>query len=349
MTPALASATLPLLRRLDPERAHTLGLVALRLGLGGADLTPDDPALAQTTLGLHWRNPIGLAAGFDKDGRAVRALRRLGWGFVEAGTITPLPQAGNPRPRVFRLPEDGAVINRYGLNNRGVDAFVARLRGLPRRPGVPLGANIGINKSGAEPVRDYPALAEAVGPHADYLVLNVSSPNTPGLRDLQAEAQLRAILAAVRARVPDSPPVFVKIAPDLAPGALPAIVEAAVGEGAAGLIVSNTTVARDAGLRSPHAVESGGLSGRPLLAASTAVLAEAYRLARGRLVLMGCGGVETGADALAKIRAGASLVQVYSAFTYAGPALVPRLKRELSTALRTAGFARLTDAIGTSA
>lgn len=348
MTPALASRTVPLLRRLSPERAHTLSLVALRLGLAGADTTPDDPALAQTLLGLRWANPIGLAAGFDKDGRALRALGRLGWGFLEAGTVTPLPQAGNARPRVFRLAGDDAVINRYGLNNRGIDALVDRLRRLPRGS-VPIGANIGINKTGADPLHDYPALAEAVAPHADYVVLNVSSPNTPGLRDLQAEAQLRAIVTAVRARVPALPPLFVKIAPDLPPGALPAIVETAADAGAAGLIVSNTTVDRPSGLRSPHRGEAGGLSGRPLFAPSTALLAEAYRLARGRLVLVGCGGVGAGADVLTKIRAGASLVQVYTAFTYAGPVLVPRLKRELGAALRQAGFARITDAIGTAA
>ena len=348
MTPALASRTLPLLRRLDPERAHTLGLVALRLGLAGTDTTPDDPALAQDLLGLRFPNPLGLAAGFDKDARALRALRRLGWGFVEAGTVTPLPQPGNPRPRVFRLPEDGAVINRYGLNNRGLPAFLDHLRRLPRT-GVPVGANLGINKTGADPLRDYPDLAAVLAPHADYLVLNVSSPNTPGLRDLQAETRLRAILQAVRARVPVMPPLFVKLAPDLPPGALSAIVDTAVEGGAAGLVVSNTTVDRPATLRSTHRSETGGLSGRPLFAPSTAVLAEAFRLARGRLVLVGCGGVATGADALAKIRAGASLVQVYTAFTFAGPALVPRLKRELSAALRGAGFARVSDAIGTAA
>ena len=347
MTPALASLTLPLARRLEPERAHTLGLVALRLGLAGRDLSADDPVLCQTLLGRTLPNPIGLAAGFDKDATAIRALRRLGFGLVEVGTVTPLAQPGHDRPRVFRLADDQAVINRYGLNNAGIDAFVARLRRLNRGSGW-VGANIGINKTGADPVRDYPALAEAVAPHVDYVVLNVSSPNTPGLRDLQGPAALGAILSAVRARVPGLPPLLVKIAPDLPPGGLRDIVETACDGGAAGLVVSNTTLART-GLRSAHAGEAGGLSGRPLFAPSTALLAEAFRLARGRLVLIGCGGVATGADALAKVEAGASAVQVYTAFTYAGPALVPRLKRELGAALRRAGYASITDAIGAAA
>ena len=346
MTPALASLTLPLMRRLDAERAHTLGLVALRLGLAGRDTSPDDPILNQTWLGQVLPNPIGLAAGFDKDAVAVRALRRMGFGVVEVGTVTPLAQPGQDRPRVFRLTEDAAIINRYGLNNQGIDAFVARLRRLGRGRGC-LGANIGINKTGADPIRDYRALAEAIAPHVDYIVLNVSSPNTPGLRDLQAQAALAGILSSV-GRVRGLPPLFVKIAPDLPPGALAAIVETACDGGAAGLVVSNTTTGR-AGLRSAHAREAGGLSGRPLFAPSTTLLAEAYRLTRGRLVLIGCGGVATGADALAKIRAGASVVQVYTAFAYAGPALLPRLKRELAAALRQGGYASLGDAIGTAA
>ncbi len=347
MTPAIASACLPLLRRMDAESAHTFALCALRNGLVGRDTTPDDPALAIEVLGRRFPNPIGLAAGFDKNAAAVAALMRLGFGFVETGTVTPRPQPGNPRPRMFRLAEDNAAINRLGFNNAGLDAYQRNLTALGRRP-VPLGANVGINKDGADPLRDYPALIAAVAPFVDYAVVNVSSPNTPGLRDLQGEAQLRAILRAVAA-VPHRPPVLVKIAPDLADDGLATIVETCVAEGVQGLIVSNTTITRPPGLRSPHAREAGGLSGRPLFALSTRVLARAFLLARGRLVLIGVGGVASGADAWEKIRAGASLVQLYTAFAIAGPALIPRLKRDLAAALRAGGFARIQDAIGTDA
>lgn len=339
---------MPLMARTDPERAHRLAITALRLGLAGRDAQPDDPALAIHVLGLRCRNPIGLAAGFDKDAMALRGLRRLGFGLIEAGSVTPRPQPGNPRPRVFRLPEDGAVINRYGLNNRGIAAFTARLAALPRGA-VPVGANVGINKDGADPERDLPALVAAVAPHADYVVINVSSPNTPGLRDLQGEARLDSILAAIAAAVPHRPPLLVKVAPDLPEGGLESIVETAVRHGVDGLIVSNTTVARPDTLRSRWAGEAGGLSGRPLRDPSTRLVARAHRLSQGRLVLVGCGGVATGADVLDKIRAGASLVQLYTAFSLAGPGLIPRLKRELSTALRQQGFASVQDAVGVDA
>jgi len=352
MTPSIASALMPLLRRTDAERAHRLAITALRLGLAGRDAAPDDPALRVRALGLLFPNPVGLAAGFDKDALALRGLRRVGFGLIEAGTVTPRPQPGNPRPRVFRLEADRAVINRYGLNNRGLAPYVARLAALPRGrvPGyVPVGANVGINKDGADPERDYPALIAAVAPYADYVVINVSSPNTPGLRDLQGEARLGAILAAVRDAVPHRPPLLVKIAPDLPDGGLEAIVETAVRHGVEGLVVSNTTIARPGTLRSRAAGESGGLSGPPLLAASTRLLARAYRLAAGRLVLVGCGGVSTGGDALRKIRAGAHLVQLYTAFSYGGPAVVPRIKRELAARLREAGFRSVMDAVGVDA
>lgn len=345
-----AAALAPLLRRLPPERAHHLAILALRLGLGGSDPTPDDPALATAALGLRFPNPIGLAAGFDKDAEAVRGLSRLGWGFVETGTATPRPQPGNPRPRVFRLPEDGAVINRYGFNGKGIDAYVAHLARLPRpgtgRRRVPVGANIGLNKEGAVPERDYPALLAAVAPHVDYVVVNVSSPNTPGLRDLQGEARLRSILAAMAG---PRPPLLVKVAPDLSDAGLEAAVEAAVAHGVDGLIVSNTTIARPDTLRSRFRAEAGGLSGPPLMGPSTRMLARAHRLAAGRLVLIGAGGIATGADVLEKLRAGASLVQVYTAFVYEGPALLPRLKRELLAALRHQGFPTVAAAIGTGA
>ena len=348
MTPALASALTPLLHGLDPERAHRLALRALAAGLAGRDAAPDDPVLATELLGLRAPNPIGLAAGFDKDAKAVAPLARLGFGFVEAGTVTLRPQPGNPTPRLFRLSEDRAVINRMGMNNDGIEAYLARLRALRGVPAV-LGANVGINKEGAEPERDYPALVAAVAPHAGYIVINVSSPNTPGLRDLQGEARLAAILDAVAATVTQRPPLFVKVAPDLTEDALGAIVDVAAARGVDGLIVSNTTIARPDTLRSRHRGEAGGLSGAPLFAPSTALLRAAYRLARGRLALIGCGGVASGRDAYAKIRAGAAMVQVYTAFIYEGPALVRRIKDELAACLKADGFARVADAVGTEA
>jgi dihydroorotate dehydrogenase len=347
MLPAIASALLALLRRMDPERAHGIALYALKLGLAGRSDAQDDPVLAVSVFGRRFSNPIGLAAGFDKGAVVAKALMRLGFGFVETGTVTPLPQQGNPKPRVFRLEPDKAVINRLGFNNAGLDAYLRELAALDFHP-VPLGANVGINKEGADPVRDYPALIAAVAPHADYAVINVSSPNTPGLRVLQGEAQLRAILAAV-AEVANRPPILVKIAPDLSPDGIAAVVETSVTHGAQGLIVGNTTISRPAGLRSPQASETGGLSGAPLFTLSNAVLARAFLLARGRLTLIGAGGVFSGADALTKIRAGASLVQLYTGFAYHGPALIPRLKAELAMALKAAGFARVEDAVGTAA
>ena len=347
MTPSIASALLPLLRWIDPETAHGLALRALRLGLAGRAAGPDDPALAVTVLGRTFANPIGLAAGFDKDAVAAAALMRLGFGFVETGTVTPRPQAGNPRPRLFRLEADRAVINRMGFNNGGLDVYRRNLAALSART-VPLGANVGINKDGADPERDYPALIAAVAPHADYVVINVSSPNTPGLRDLQGEERLRAILRAV---APGSakPPILVKVAPDLSDAGLSAVVETCVAEGVRGLIVGNTTISRPAGLQSRSAGEAGGLSGVPLLELSTRMLARAFLFARGRLVLIGAGGVFNGGDALLKIRAGASLVQLYTGFAYQGPALIPRLKAELVSAMKATGFQRVQDAAGSGA
>ncbi len=351
MIPSIASALMPLMRRLDAETAHGIALKALAAGLAGRDSGRDDPVLETHALGLRFRNPIGLAAGFDKDAVAVAPLMRLGFGFVEAGTVTPRPQPGNPRPRLFRLHEDAAVINRMGFNNGGLDGYVARLRDLPADRAAVFGANIGINKEGADPERDYPALYAAVAPFADYVTVNVSSPNTPGLRDLQGEERLAAILdaiAATRATLPRTPPLLVKIAPDLADDALGPIVTACLTRGVAGLIVSNTTIARPA-LRSAHAKEAGGLSGAPLFSPSTEVLRKVHRIARGRLVLVGVGGIATAEQALAKIRAGASLVQVYTGFAYAGPALPRRLADGLAALLRRDGFTSVADAIGKDA
>ncbi len=344
---------MPLMRGMDPERAHDVALRALRFGLAGADRSPDDPILATAALGLAFRNPVGLAAGFDKSAVAVGALMRLGFGFVEAGSVTPRPQIGNPKPRLFRLVEDRAVINRMGMNNGGIEVFRARLAKLPQpRPAV-LGANIAINKERADPLKDYPSLYAAVAPLADYVAINVSSPNTPGLRDLQGERHLREILAALaatRAALPGPrPPVLVKIAPDLSPAALEPIVQAVAENGLEGLIVSNTTIARP-GLRSAHRAQAGGLSGPPLRAASTEMLRRVAVLAHGRgLTLIGCGGVGSGADAHEKLRAGAALVQLYAAFAYEGPALVPRIKRELAALLRRDGVRNVAEIVGVDA
>lgn len=345
---AAVSALIPALRWMDAESAHRLALQALRLGLIRAAQDRDDTALQVRALGCLFPNPVGLAAGFDKNAVAVKPLMNLGFGFVEAGTVTPRPQAGNPRPRLFRLARHNAVINRMGFNNEGIAAFCARLSALQGRK-CPFGANIGINKDGADPERDYPALVAALTPFADYIAINVSSPNTPGLRDLQSEARLSAILGAINAAVPVRPPLLVKISPDLSDAGLEAVVACAIERGAAGLIIGNTTVARPADLAGRNAKQAGGLSGAPLFSRSTAMLARAHRLAAGRLTLIGCGGVRTGADALAKIRAGASLVQLYTEFAYVGPALIPRIKRELLEVLRTEGFATIVEARGTAA
>jgi dihydroorotate dehydrogenase len=335
-----------MLRRMDPERAHRLAITALRLGLAGQNAAPDDPSLAITAFGRAFRNPLGLAAGFDKDAKALRGLRQLGFGFVEVGTVTPNPQPGNPPPRLFRLPEDQAVINRMGFNNGGAASMRRRLQAPPRGHPVPAGVNIGINKDGADPDRDYPALLAALAPVADYVVMNVSSPNTPGLRDLQSEHRLRTILTAMQEAVPNRPPLLVKLAPDLSDAGLEGVLAACLETGVDGLILTNTTLARPGSLRSAFAQQSGGLSGRPLFERSTAMLRRAHALAQGRLVLIGAGGVEDGETALAKIRAGARLVQIYTSFALQGPAIVQRIKRELAEALRRDGFACVADAVG---
>lgn len=342
MTPALASAVMPLLRRMDAEAAHGIALRGLALGLAGRSAADAHASLASTVMGLQFANPLGLAAGFDKDAVAVAPLLRLGLGCVEAGTVTPRPQAGNPRPRLFRLPEDAAVINRMGFNNGGLDVYQARLRALRRPlPGV-LGANIGVNKQDAVPERDYPALYDALAPLVDYVAINISSPNTPGLRDLQGEALLAGILAAMP---PRTAPLLVKIAPDLSDAALPGVLDVCIAHGVAGIIIANTTIARPE-LRGAARGEAGGLSGAPLFARSTAMLRLAFRHAQGRLALIGVGGVASAEHAYAKIRAGASLVQLYTGLAYAGPALVPRILDGLAGLLARDGLRHISDAVG---
>jgi dihydroorotate dehydrogenase len=339
------------LRALDPETAHDLTLAALRAGLGPDAPADADPILATGLAGLHLPNPVGLAPGFDKNAAVPRALLRAGFGFVECGTVTPRAQAGNPRPRLFRLAADRAVINRMGFNNAGLEAFAAGLGA--RGPGGVVGANVGANKDSADRARDYVTGLQRLWPLADYFTLNVSSPNTPGLRDLQAKAALADLLGAVaeaRAVLAAGPagnrPVFLKVAPDLSPGDVGDIVEAALAFGLEGLIVANTTVARSAGLSGGRRGEAGGLSGAPLFGPSTALLREFHAAAAGRLALIGVGGVASGRDAYAKLRAGADAVQLYTALAYEGPGLVSRILRELAALLRSDGFAGVREAVG---
>jgi dihydroorotate dehydrogenase len=348
---------MPLIRRLDPEDAHQLALNALQLGLGGvSDPARDDPALSIRAMGLRFPNPIGIGAGFDKNALVVRPLSRSGFGFVEAGTVTPRPQPGNPRPRLFRLTEDRAIINRMGFNNQGIDRFAVRLARLHRVSAsgrhvgakVPVGANLGINKTGADPERDYPLLVSRIKNYVDYIVINLSSPNTPGLRDLLEASRLKSILDAIAAAHPERPPLLVKLSPDMARDDIPDVVEAAIEGGAQGLIVTNTTISRPRSLRSAYATETGGLSGRPLTPLSCDTLAHVSRAAKGRLTLVACGGIESGADIVERVRMGADLVQLYTAYAYEGPGILSRLKRETLTALRLQGFETLSDAKGTA-
>ncbi len=344
----LIDAAARLLRALPAETAHR---ATIRLAAAFAPLLPepgaDDSRLAVEALGMRFPNPVGLAAGFDKDAEVPDAMLKFGFGFVECGSITPKPQAGNPKPRLFRLAEDGAVINRMGFNNRGTERAAERLERRVRR-GI-LGLNLGANKDAADRIADYARGFETLSPFADYVAVNVSSPNTPGLRGLQNRAELERLLhslVALRARLGRHTPLLLKIAPDLDEPALDDIAAVVLDAGVEGLIVSNTTVARPP-LRSANAKETGGLSGRPLMQPSTLVLAQMRARLGSRVVLVGTGGIAGGADAYAKIRAGASLVQLYTALAYQGPGLVRRIKRELLGLLARDGFARIADAVGT--
>ena len=340
----------PLLRALPAEAAHRLTIRALAGGLGGlaaGPAEPDPPTLRQTLWGREFPNPVGVAAGFDKDAEVPDALLRLGCGFAETGTVTPRPQPGNPKPRIFRLYQDRAVINRMGFNSRGLGPSLARLRARARN-GV-VGVNLGKNRDSEDAVADYLEGVRRVGGLADYFVINVSSPNTPGLRDLQRreilDDLLRRVVAARDEATPGTP-LLVKIAPDLSPRERADIAAVALATGIDGIVVANTTVARPPGLRSRHAQESGGLSGRPLFMPSTALLAEMYRLTEGRLPLIGVGGIASAEDAYAKIRAGASLVQLYTALVFEGPALIGRIKRGLAELLRRDEFSSVGEAVG---
>lgn len=340
-------AAAPLLQLIDPETAHRLAIRALRAGLVPRPRLADDAILRQLLWGLDFPNPVGLAAGFDKHGEVPDALLDLGFGFVEIGGVTPLPQPGNPRPRLFRLTEDGAVINRMGFNSEGLDAVRSRLAARNRR-GI-VGVNLGKNKEQTDAAADYLAGALAFAPLADFLVVNVSSPNTPGLRALQSRAALEDLVGRVRsalAGLVSAPPLLLKVAPDLTGDDQRDIAEVAIAGALDGLIVSNTTLARPAGLQSRHRQETGGLSGRPLFEPSTALLGAFYRLTGGRIPLVGVGGIASGRDAYRKIRAGASLVQLYSALVFHGPGLVADICRDLAALLRADGFAGVAQAVG---
>jgi len=351
----------PLLFRCQPEAAHGLAIRTLQLWQswpGRAVSAPADPRLRQRLWGLEFPNPVGLAAGFDKNGQVWRGILRLGFGFAEIGSVTPRAQEGNPRPRLFRLTEAEAVLNRMGFNNAGIAAMERRLRADGRaaagRPGL-LGINLGKNKSTEDAAADYELGIRALARFADYLVINVSSPNTPGLRALQGRAPLQALIGRARQALDTAPldagsagqrpPLLLKIAPDLTPEDLADIAAVALEGGLDGLIVSNTTITRP-GVDPRWREEAGGLSGKPLFSLSTRVLADIYRLTEGRLPLIGVGGISSAVEAYAKIRAGASLVQLYSALIYRGPRLARRINQDLPALLRQDGFDTIAAAVG---
>jgi dihydroorotate dehydrogenase len=351
---AFDAFSLPLLRWFDPEDAHRLAIQGLKL-LPPLRPRPDDAKLAVRAFGLNFPNPIGMAAGFDKSAEAPDALLRLGFGFVEIGTVTPKPQIGNPRPRLFRLERDEAVINRMGFNNDGAEAVLRRLAGRAHLSGI-VGVNVGANKDSADRVADYVRLIETFAPVASYFAVNVSSPNTPGLRNLQQAAALDDLLAKVidarervREKAGDSP-VLLKIAPDLSLAELDDVVHIARSRRVDGMIVANTTLARPSTLREQAgAREQGGLSGRPLFRLSTRMVAETYVRAEGAFPLVGVGGIDTGGAALTKIRAGASLIQLYSSLIYRGLGLVDDIKNDLASTLLRTGRDSLSEIVGADA
>jgi dihydroorotate dehydrogenase len=342
------TAALALLHRFDPETAHGLSLKALQLGLVPLPGPVTSPRLATTLAGLSLLNPVGLAAGFDKNASALAPLSRAGFGFLEVGAATPRPQPGNPRPRLFRLTEDQAAINRFGFNNQGAEAIAARLG--QRQPGpVPVGLNLGANKDSTDRAADFARVLALCGPHVDFATVNVSSPNTEKLRDLQGRAALTALLAGVmetRAALPRPIPVFLKIAPDLTPDELAEIAEVALASGLAGIIATNTTLDRQ-GLKSAYRDERGGLSGAPLFEKSTRTLALLSQLTDGKLPLIGVGGISTPEQAYEKLRAGASAVQFYTAMVFHGISLAARLARGLDALLARDGHATVSAVTGT--
>ncbi|HET7885877.1 MAG TPA: quinone-dependent dihydroorotate dehydrogenase [Bradyrhizobium sp.] len=354
MIRAFDAVSLPLLRWFDPEDAHRLAVQGLKL-LPPARPPVDDAKLAVRAFGLNFPNPIGMAAGFDKHGEVADAVLRLGFGFVEIGTVTPRPQPGNPRPRLFRLERDEAIINRFGFNSEGAEVVLRRLAARAHLGGI-VGVNIGANKDSADRNADYVSLIETFAPVASYFTVNVSSPNTPGLRSLQQASALDELLARVidaRERVRKNAgdaPVLLKIAPDLSLAELDDVVHIARSRRADGMIVTNTTIGRPSTLREQaRAKEAGGLSGRPLFRLSTRMVAETYVRAEGAFPLVGAGGIDSGGGALTKIRAGASLIQLYSALVYKGLGLVEDIKKDLSSTLLRTGRDSLSEIVGADA
>ncbi|XP_029494875.1 dihydroorotate dehydrogenase (quinone), mitochondrial-like [Oncorhynchus nerka] len=349
---------MPLLQRIvGAETAHVMAVRLIGLGLVPLNRYQDPASLEVNVMGRKFKNPIGIAAGFDKHGEAVDGLYRLGFGFVEVGTITPKPQEGNPKPRVFRLTTDQAVINRYGFNSCGLAAARERLKAREgtqvelTKAGLPLGINLGKNKLSQDAAADYLEGVRTLGPLADYLVVNVSSPNTPGLRDLQGKGELRQLLYKVlkerdALQGGSRPPVLVKIAPDLTAQDKQDIADVVTELGVDGLLVSNTTVSRPETLQDPQSKEVGGLSGQPIKDLSTRTVRDMYSLTKGKVPIIGVGGVASGQDAMDKICAGASLVQLYTSLTYQGPPVVTKIKRELEQLLKEQGFASISDAVG---
>lgn len=347
MKAALQKVGLPIMQFLDPEVAHGLSIKALKMGLVPMGGAVTSPRLATTLAGMALPNPVGLAAGFDKNAEAVAPLLAAGFGFIEVGAATPRAQAGNAKPRLFRLTADDAAINRFGFNNQGMDVIAGRLAGRPA--GGVLGINLGANKDSADKAEDFARVLTTCGPHVDFATVNVSSPNTEKLRDLQGKAALEGLLAGVMAaNVALEKPVsvFLKIAPDLEAQELQDIADVALGAGISGIIATNTTLSRD-GLTSAQAAEVGGLSGQPLFEKSTRILAQLSALTDGKLPLIGVGGVGSAEQAYAKIQAGASAVQLYTAMVYKGIGLAGDIARGLDQLLARDGFENVADAVGT--
>ena len=346
MSGLLERIGLPLLRQMDPERAHAVGINMLNLGLAGGSGPVTSARLATSLAGIELPNPVGLAAGFDKNAEAIRPLARTGFGFIEVGAATPRPQPGNPKPRLFRLSEDQAAINRFGFNNDGMQAIADRIEGA--RSPIPIGLNLGANKDSADRSADYVDVLTCAGEMVDFATVNVSSPNTEKLRDLQGKAALLDLLDRVmtaREAKARGTKVFLKIAPDLGKDELAEIAEVAHQTGIDGIVATNTTLSRD-GLKSPHAVETGGLSGQPLFEASTRVLAQLSKLTDGQVPLIGVGGVSSAEQAYAKIKAGASAVQLYTAMVYGGVSLAGEIARGLDLLLEADGHETVADAVG---
>ncbi|MFY9287728.1 MAG: quinone-dependent dihydroorotate dehydrogenase [Alphaproteobacteria bacterium] len=341
----------PFLFQLDAETAHHLALTLLKKGFGPTIKSDYDRSLHTQICGLHFTNPVGLAAGFDKNGEVIDQVLKLGFGFTELGSITPLPQTGNPRPRMFRVTEARAVINRLGFNSQGMDVCLPRIISYQfgkTGHGI-VGINIGKNKESTDAAADYVRGIKLFAPYADYITVNISSPNTPGLRDLQGREQLSHLLREVMTAQSSSqkqPPIFVKIAPDQTEQQQDDIAEVVLASGVHGMIIGNTTISRPSSLSERWINEVGGLSGRPLFDLSTQMLSTMYKKTGGKIPLIGCGGISSGEDAYAKIRAGASLIQLYTALVYEGPELVQRINHELSQLLRRDGFKSVSEAVG---